>query len=193
MTEPIAVPVCPTCGAAMVMRHRRSDGAPFWGCSRFPECHTILKVAFTGANRPTANPAPPPFAPPTAWIERPKPLGPSAQSGSLFHRPGWIVLVCDMVAAACAMAILAPANGGWTYLFLGGTLLAITALSIVSATFTSPAVAISIAWRVMVVALVGVFGTFGLVPISMWLGQIIGNEMIRAIPTLPHHTPSMLP
>jgi hypothetical protein len=98
-----------------------------------------------------------------------------------------------MVAAACAMAILAPANGGSAYLFLGGTLLAFTALSIVSATFTSPAVAISIAWRVMVAALVVVFGTFGLVPISMWLGQIIGNEIIRAIPTLPHHTPSMLP
>ena len=27
-----------TCGAAMVMRHRKSDGVAFWGCSSFPRC-----------------------------------------------------------------------------------------------------------------------------------------------------------
>ena len=27
-----------SCGATMVMRQRRSDGSPFWGCSRFPQC-----------------------------------------------------------------------------------------------------------------------------------------------------------
>ena len=34
-------PAC-RCGSDMVLRHRRADGAPFWGCSRFPDCrHTI--------------------------------------------------------------------------------------------------------------------------------------------------------
>lgn len=26
------------CGEAMVLRHRKADGAPFWGCSTFPRC-----------------------------------------------------------------------------------------------------------------------------------------------------------
>jgi len=26
------------CGAAMVLRHRKADGAAFWGCSTFPKC-----------------------------------------------------------------------------------------------------------------------------------------------------------
>lgn len=29
------------CGAPMVLRHRKADGAAFWGCSTFPKCrHT---------------------------------------------------------------------------------------------------------------------------------------------------------
>lgn len=31
-------PECPRCGSRMVWRTRKSDGAPFWGCPRFPEC-----------------------------------------------------------------------------------------------------------------------------------------------------------
>ncbi len=34
--------ICPNCGpefgAVMKLRHRRSDGSPFWGCERFPLC-----------------------------------------------------------------------------------------------------------------------------------------------------------
>ncbi len=30
---------CPRCGAAMRLRHRRSDNAPFYGCSNYPQCH----------------------------------------------------------------------------------------------------------------------------------------------------------
>ena len=29
---------CPKCGAKMVLRHRKSDGAAFYGCSRYPQC-----------------------------------------------------------------------------------------------------------------------------------------------------------
>jgi hypothetical protein len=34
-----AGPILPcACGATMVLRQCRSDGSPFWGCSRFPAC-----------------------------------------------------------------------------------------------------------------------------------------------------------
>jgi ssDNA-binding Zn-finger/Zn-ribbon topoisomerase 1 len=29
---------CPVCRAWLVTRHRRADGQPFIGCSRFPAC-----------------------------------------------------------------------------------------------------------------------------------------------------------
>lgn len=29
---------CPKCGAKMILRHRKSDGAAFYGCSRYPQC-----------------------------------------------------------------------------------------------------------------------------------------------------------
>ena len=29
---------CPKCGAKMVLRHRKSDGAAFYGCSQYPQC-----------------------------------------------------------------------------------------------------------------------------------------------------------
>lgn len=32
------VPKCPRCGSSMVLRHRRSDGAAFYGCSQYPNC-----------------------------------------------------------------------------------------------------------------------------------------------------------
>ncbi|HSH58149.1 MAG TPA: NERD domain-containing protein [Acidimicrobiales bacterium] len=28
------------CGGTLVLRHRRADGSPFWGCSRYPSCRT---------------------------------------------------------------------------------------------------------------------------------------------------------
>lgn len=35
---------CPKCGAKMVLRHRKSDGAAFYGCSRYPQCCGIRRV-----------------------------------------------------------------------------------------------------------------------------------------------------
>jgi len=29
---------CPSCGVSMLLRARREDGNPFWGCSSYPEC-----------------------------------------------------------------------------------------------------------------------------------------------------------
>lgn len=34
---------CPKCGARMVLRHRKADGASFYGCSRYPQCHGIRR------------------------------------------------------------------------------------------------------------------------------------------------------
>lgn len=38
------VPHCPRCGAEMRLRHRRSDDAPFYGCSRYPDCKGIVNI-----------------------------------------------------------------------------------------------------------------------------------------------------
>lgn len=37
-------PVCPRCGAPMVLRKRKVDGLPFWGCSQFPKCRCVVNV-----------------------------------------------------------------------------------------------------------------------------------------------------
>ena len=34
---------CKECGRPMSLRHRHADGAPFYGCSGFPNCKTIVK------------------------------------------------------------------------------------------------------------------------------------------------------
>ena len=38
-------PKCPLCGGEMVMRHRRSDGAAFYGCRKYPSCKGIVNIA----------------------------------------------------------------------------------------------------------------------------------------------------
>jgi len=35
---------CPRCGAPMVLRKRKADGLPFWGCSQFPKCRCIVDI-----------------------------------------------------------------------------------------------------------------------------------------------------
>ena len=46
VTTPLT-PLCPKCGAAMVLRSSKKVGAAgngFWGCSKFPGCRGVLKV-----------------------------------------------------------------------------------------------------------------------------------------------------
>jgi len=38
---------CPQCGGQMVLRHRRSDGRPFYGCKRYPHCRGIVSIENT--------------------------------------------------------------------------------------------------------------------------------------------------
>ena len=42
--EGAAAPLCPKCGVPMVLRHRKSDGGKFWGCSNFPKCRSIENI-----------------------------------------------------------------------------------------------------------------------------------------------------
>lgn len=37
-------PRCPDCSGIMAVRHRRSDGNPFWGCTRFPKCRGTRNI-----------------------------------------------------------------------------------------------------------------------------------------------------
>ena len=38
-------PKCPYCGAPMVIRNRKSDGKPFYGCSAYPKCKGIVNMS----------------------------------------------------------------------------------------------------------------------------------------------------
>lgn len=43
----VATPLCPKCGAPMILRSSKKVGAvgnAFWGCSKFPGCRGVLKV-----------------------------------------------------------------------------------------------------------------------------------------------------
>lgn len=43
-SKPRAEPPTCKCSAVMVLRHRKADGAAFWGCSTFPRCRHTLAV-----------------------------------------------------------------------------------------------------------------------------------------------------
>ena len=52
-------PACPTCGAPMIERRRRADGAPFLGCSRFPACRGIRSADSSSVDATSTVPQPP--------------------------------------------------------------------------------------------------------------------------------------
>ena len=37
-------PLCPLCGGEMVLRKRKNDGKPFYGCKSYPKCRGIVNV-----------------------------------------------------------------------------------------------------------------------------------------------------
>ena len=37
-------PICPSCGKAMILRKRKSDGSPFYGCAGYPNCFETMTV-----------------------------------------------------------------------------------------------------------------------------------------------------
>lgn len=197
MAKLTATPLCPKCDAVMVLRHRRTDGASFWGCSRFPECRGVVKVAPSRPATP-AMPAAYPVSPAMSAVRRPTPVmpmpfGSTTDRGSRLTGRVWFAFLSDAVAIICAVAFLATANGRWALLLIGVTLLAIAALSALTAPFLSPRLAARIAFDVMGLALLSAFAVFALMPISMWFGQVWAHDLIQVMPTLPQHTPSMLP
>jgi restriction system protein len=49
--EPSAAPVCPKCGAEMVLKTARQGkhaGSQFWSCSKFPDCKGLLPLSERG-------------------------------------------------------------------------------------------------------------------------------------------------
>jgi hypothetical protein len=194
MAEPTAVPVCPKCHAVMVLRHRRTDEAPFWGCSRFPDCRSIVNIAPPQPGTAAIHSVSPPI-PAVCRQTRamPTPSGPATDRASRLTGRVWFAFLFDAIAIVCAVAFLATADGRWAMLFIGVLFLAIAVLSALTAPFLSPRLASRIAFDVMGLALLGAFGVFALVPLSMWFGQIWAHDLIQAMPTLPPHTPSLLP
>ncbi|MDP2755639.1 MAG: topoisomerase DNA-binding C4 zinc finger domain-containing protein [Nitrospirota bacterium] len=50
ITKAVDVPVCPKCGANMVMRTAKKGnkaGSQFWGCSTYPKCNATKSVIST--------------------------------------------------------------------------------------------------------------------------------------------------
>jgi len=43
-------PLCPYCGKKMVLRKRRSDGKPFYGCRSYPHCRGIKRAGSVETN-----------------------------------------------------------------------------------------------------------------------------------------------
>lgn len=47
---------CPKCGSKMILRKRRSDGSPFWGCNQYPRCTGTRNISSKPASQPTGDP-----------------------------------------------------------------------------------------------------------------------------------------
>jgi hypothetical protein len=52
MTGASPKPTCPKCETVMVIRRRRSDGAEFCGCPRYPACHGTRELAVVETTAP---------------------------------------------------------------------------------------------------------------------------------------------
>lgn len=45
LTGEYRVPTCASCGTKLVKRPGRKGGSPFWGCSNFPRCRTVMQLS----------------------------------------------------------------------------------------------------------------------------------------------------
>jgi hypothetical protein len=45
-------PECPQCGSEMVIRRRKADNIPFWGCKEFPTCRGIVNIEDDDKKKP---------------------------------------------------------------------------------------------------------------------------------------------
>ena len=120
MFEPQQAPTCPKCGAIMVKRVRGSDGAPFWGCSTFPECRGTREMvtAATIGHQPTASLGPS--------------VGPDRRRRLHFDQ---LVLACGAVGLIIGLGFIVVGLNSRpnTYAFTGAVLLALVAIVVLLA------------------------------------------------------------
>ena len=160
-------PTCPRCGAAMVERHRGTNGSPFWGCSTFPTCRGTRELLAVGE--------------PTSRVR---------ERGIHFDR---IVLVCGAVALVVGLGfILAGLNSRPnTYMFLGSVLLVVAAIIVLPSPFLPATfvLAYALKYAVLCVCLAVFFIAWG--PASKWIGQYFVDLFMQSIPTYAPATPSL--
>lgn len=79
-------PTCPKCNAKMLQRKRGSDGAPFWGCSKFPACRGTRNIQSQVASYPqTSQPVIAPAPQSAQYTLNSKPFNPSQRQLDLLH------------------------------------------------------------------------------------------------------------
>jgi CBS domain containing-hemolysin-like protein len=173
MFEPHDEPKCPRCGDAMVRRVRGSDGAPFWGCSTFPECRGTREIV-------------------TAAIVGHQPAATVGQARGRRLRFDRLVLACGAVGLMIGLGfiIVGLNSGPNTYAFMGAALVALVALVVLPSPFLPPAFARGYALRVALLCVCLAVFFIALAPVSKWLGQYFTDLFIQSIPTHAPATPS---
>ena len=164
------VPECPRCGAIMVARRRRSDGSPFWGCSRFPACRGTRDVA-GGA----------PQARPRATAS----TSPRSGQNRSFHFDR-VVLACGAVGLAVGLGFIAAAaaSAPKIWALAGASFIFLAAVSVLSAPMSRPANARTFAFKVAcMIVLTAAFLALA-EPVSKAIGQYTADYMMHSIHTL---------
>ncbi len=165
---------CPKCGAAMVRRERGSDGSPFWGCSRFPQCRGTRQLVDTGHTVPTFGPE----------------AKPERRRGRRFDR---LVLACGAVGLAIGLGfiVVGLGVGPATYSLLGAILVALVGLVVLTSPFLPRDFARSSALKVALFCVVAAVFVVALVPVSGWLAQYLSGAILHSIPTPSAAAPTL--
>jgi hypothetical protein len=171
MPEPTRAPTCPKCGAAMVRRVRGFDGSPFWGCSTFPVCRGTreFEADAPGAKR-------------------------SASPSRSRHYDQW-VLACGAVGLFIGLGFIFVSlfSKPGSYALVGLPLIALMALVVAPSPLLPLNVARRYAFTVAFLSVLVAMFFIAWIPVSTWYGQILANQMLQAMPTIPVHTPSITP
>ena len=165
---------CPKCGAAMVRRERGSDGSPFWGCSRFPQCRGTRQLVDTGHTGPT--------------------FGPEATPERLrVRRFDGLVLACGRVGLVIGLGFIfvGLVAGPTAYGLLGAILVALVGLVVLPSPFLPRDFARASAVKVALFCVVAAVFVVALVPVSDWLAHYLSGAILHSIPTPSAAAPSL--
>ena len=169
MPEPQYEPTCPRCGDAMVRRIRRSDGTPFLGCSRFPQCRGTrqLSPAYASRREPARY---------SSERQFDDPEGPGLDR---------FVVVCGAggLAIGLGFIIVGLNSNPGSYALIGVALIALTALLVLPSPFLPSSFAREAALKLLMLCIfLGVFFVaWG--PVSQGLGQYVTNAVMQSVPT----------